>query len=101
MVTALVSALTGTPVRPEVPLRGEVTLRGRVLPVGGVKEKVLAAHRAGIAVVVLPEDNRRDVEEVPANVRRHLRFVFVRHMDEVLQVALGQPARPAPRELAG
>ncbi len=101
MVTALVSALTGKPVRPEVAMTGEVTLRGRVLPVGGVKEKVLAAHRAGIAVVVLPEDNRRDVEEVPANVRRHLRFVFVRHMDEVLGVALGHPARPAPRELAG
>ncbi|WP_041458762.1 endopeptidase La [Ammonifex degensii] len=88
MATALASALTGKKVRHEVAMTGEITLRGRVLPVGGIKEKVLAAHRAGVKTVILPEENRRDLEEIPSSVKNKLRFVFVRHMDEVLREAL-------------
>lgn len=88
IVTALVSSLTGRPVRRDVAMTGEITLRGRVLPIGGVKEKVLAAHRAGIATVLLPRDNSKDLEDVPAQVKRKLRFVLVEHMDEVLKEAL-------------
>ncbi len=88
MATALASALSGRPVRRDVAMTGEVTLRGRILPVGGLKEKALAAHRAGIETVILPEENRRDLDELPRNVRRQLRFVFVTHMDQVLEAAL-------------
>ncbi len=86
--TALVSALSGRPVRHDVALTGEITLRGRVLPVGGVKEKVLGAHRAGVPTVVLPRENEKDLEEVPAEVKRKMTFVLVDHMDEVLAAAV-------------
>lgn len=85
---ALASALTNRPVRHDVAMTGEVTLRGRVLPIGGVKEKVLAAHRAGIFNVILPEQNRKDLEEVPPNIRDDMNVTFVSHMDEVLGAAL-------------
>jgi ATP-dependent Lon protease len=98
MATALASALSGRPVRREVAMTGEITLRGRVLPVGGVKEKVLAAHRAGVKTVILPEENRKDLEEIPRHVRRRLRFVFVKNMDEVLQEALLPAAQKPPAE---
>ncbi|MBI4312677.1 MAG: endopeptidase La, partial [Chloroflexi bacterium] len=88
LTTALASALTRKPVRKEVAMTGEITLRGKVLPVGGIKEKVLAAHRAGIKVFVLPMDNRKDVADIPAKVRRDIQFVYVKDMDNVLQVAL-------------
>jgi ATP-dependent Lon protease len=88
LATALISALTGRPVRREVAMTGEITLRGRVLPVGGVKEKVIGAHRAGIRTVILPRKNARDVDEVPAHVKRQLSFLYVERMDEVLDVAL-------------
>ena len=88
MATALISALTRRPVRREVAMTGEITLRGRVLPVGGLREKVLAAHRAGIKTFLLPRKNLKDVGDVPADVKRELRFVPVDHMDEVLPVAL-------------
>lgn len=88
MTTALVSALTKIPIRKEVSMTGEVTLRGRVLEIGGVKEKVLAAHRAGLATIILPKDNSRDLEDIPKNVRRDLQFILAEHMDEVLKVAL-------------
>ena len=88
MATALVSAATRRPVRKEVAMTGEITLRGRVLPIGGVKEKVLAAHRAGIKTLILPDKNRKDLVEVPAPVQRQMNFVFVDHMDAVLPVAL-------------
>ena len=88
MATALASAFTGKPVRNDLAMTGEITLRGRVLPVGGIKEKVLAAHRAGIRKIILPEENKRDLEEIPANVRRSMEFVTVEHMDEVLRTAL-------------
>jgi ATP-dependent Lon protease len=94
MATALASALTGRPVRRDVAMTGEITLRGRVLPIGGLKEKVLAAHRAGIHTVLVPEENRKDLEDVPENVRAELEFVFVSHVDEVLKTAL--TSVPAP-----
>ncbi len=85
---AVVSLLTGTRVRSDVALTGEISLRGLVLPVGGIKEKVLAAHRAGIATVVLPSRNRKDLEEIPASARRDLRFVWAASVEDVLQAAL-------------
>lgn len=88
MSTAVVSALTGRPVRSDVAMTGEITLRGRVLPVGGIKEKVLAAHRVGIKTIIMPKENQRDIDEIPANVRRNLEFILVEHMDEVLEKAL-------------
>lgn len=88
MATALISALTGRAVKRHVAMTGEITLRGRVLPVGGIKEKVLAAHRAGIKTVILPEANKKDLEDVPAEVKKKLEFVLAEHMDQVLPVAL-------------
>jgi ATP-dependent Lon protease len=88
MATALISAFTGRPVRRDVAMTGEITLRGRVLPVGGVKEKVLGAHRAGIHTIILPRRNAVDLEEVPAHVKRRLNFVYVDHMMDVIRCAL-------------
>ncbi len=88
LATAMVSALTGRAVRKNVAMTGEITLRGRVLPIGGVKEKVLAAHRAGIDTVVLPSENRKDVDDIPDNVKSRLNFIFVDEMDTVLNTAL-------------
>ncbi len=88
MATAIVSSLTGIPVRRDVALTGEITLRGQVLPIGGVKEKILAAHRAGIKLVALPTDNRKDIQEIPEEVRDELEVHFVETMDEVLGLAL-------------
>ena len=92
MTTSVASLLTGRPVRPNLAMTGEITLRGRVLPVGGIKEKVLAAKRAGIATVILPQRNEKDLEDVPPAVRDAMRFVFVETMDQVLDHAL-EPAR--------
>jgi ATP-dependent Lon protease len=88
MATALVSALTRIPVRPDVAMTGEVTLRGDVLPIGGLKEKVLAAHRGGITHVLIPSDNEKDIEEIPTNVRKAIEITVVEHMDQVLRSAL-------------
>ena len=88
MTTALISALTNIPVRKDVAMTGEITLRGRVLPIGGLKEKTLAANRAGIKKVILPKENEKDLEEIPYNVRRTMEFVLVDNMDEVLEHAL-------------
>ena len=88
LAAALVSALTATPVVHTVAMSGEITLRGQVLAVGGVKEKVLAAKRAGVQCVVLPHGNRQDMEDIPAKIRRGLRIVFADTIDEVLAVAL-------------
>lgn len=87
MATAMISALSGRPVRADLAMTGEITLRGRVLPVGGIKEKILAAHRAGIRTVLIPEKNRQDLEDLPANVRRQLTIYLVAHLDEVLDHA--------------
>jgi len=91
MTTALVSLLTDTPVRADVGMTGEVTLQGRVLPIGGVKQKVLAAHRAGLTTVILPKRNEQDLEDVPEAVRRQMTFELADHVGDVLAVALGAP----------
>jgi len=88
LATAVISALTGIPVRHNVAMTGEITLRGRVLPIGGLKEKVLAAHRAGIDTIICPQDNLRDIEEIPESVRKALKFVTASNMDTVLETAL-------------
>jgi ATP-dependent Lon protease len=101
IATAMISALTERPSTHSVAMTGEITLRGRVLPIGGVKEKLLAAHRAGLKKVVLPARNEKDIEELPRSVRKELELVFVTHMDEVLPVALqdaAPEAKPAKRK---
>ena len=94
MCTALVSALTNIPVRANVAMTGEITLRGEVLPIGGLKEKLLAAHRGGITVVLIPEENVRDLADIPKNIKQHLDIRSVRWIDEVLQVALQRMPEP-------
>ncbi|SCA54985.1 DNA-binding ATP-dependent protease La [Candidatus Terasakiella magnetica] len=94
MVTSIVSALTGIPIRKDVAMTGEVTLRGRVLPIGGLKEKLLAAHRAGIKTVLIPHDNEKDLKEIPDNVKRGLKIMPVQYVDEVLETALTAPLVP-------
>ncbi|QJR82064.1 endopeptidase La [Alteromonas pelagimontana] len=91
MCTALVSSLTGNPVKCEVAMTGEITLRGEVLAIGGLKEKLLAAHRGGIKTVVIPKENERDLEEIPDNVKRELKIHPVKWIDEVLDIALQEP----------
>jgi ATP-dependent Lon protease len=102
MATALVSAMSGRPVRKDLAMTGEITLRGRVLPIGGVKEKVLGAHRAGIKLIILPKDNEGDIEDIPEDVREQLHFHAVETLDEVFEVALlpsPQPEAAAERTL--
>jgi ATP-dependent Lon protease len=96
MCTALVSALTKIPVRSDVAMTGEITLRGEVLPIGGLKEKLLAAQRGGIAVVMIPEENQKDLVEIPDNIKGKLDIRPVRWIDEVLQVALTRQPTPLP-----
>ena len=91
MVTSIISTLTGIPVRKDIAMTGEVTLRGRVLPIGGLKEKLLAALRGGITTVLIPEENRKDLAEIPANVKEGLEIIPVSHVDEVLAEALTEP----------
>ncbi|QHJ71609.1 endopeptidase La [Planococcus halotolerans] len=88
IATALVSSLSKRPIRREVGMTGEITLRGRVLPIGGVKEKTLSAHRAGLTTIILPKDNERDIEDIPETVREQLTFKFVSEADEALEIAL-------------
>jgi len=97
IVTALVSLISGRPIKPDVGMTGEITLRGQVLPVGGVKEKMLAAHRAGLKTVILPSKNEADLEELPDEVRSDLEFHLVEMMEDVLDVAL-EPAVPTPED---
>jgi ATP-dependent Lon protease len=94
MFTALVSLLTGIRVRHDVGMTGEISLRGRVLPIGGLKEKVLAAHRAGIKRIILPERNKADLDEIPAEVKNDLEFVLASRMDQVLEAALDGKIEP-------
>jgi len=98
MCTALVSALTGIPVRADVAMTGEITLRGEVLPIGGLKEKLLAAHRGGINVVLIPLENEKDLVEIPDNIKAKLEIIPVRWIDEVLEVALVRQPTPLPEE---
>ncbi len=97
MATALVSALAKVPVRRDVAMTGEITLRGKVLPVGGIKDKVLAAFRAGITEIILPRENEKDLEDVPAEVRELLHVHLVESMDEVLRLALAGELASQPR----
>jgi ATP-dependent Lon protease len=94
MATALASALTGRPVRMDIAMTGEITLRGKVLPIGGVKEKLLAAHQAGIRQVILPKENAPELKEVPEEVLKDLEILFVEEVGEVLRLLLLPPAPP-------
>jgi len=96
IMTAVASLVTRRPVRGDVAMTGEITLRGKVLPVGGIKEKVLAAHRTGIRTVILPRRNEGDVEDVPGQLRREMRVLFVDEADEVLRHALTSSADAVP-----
>jgi ATP-dependent Lon protease len=109
LATAIASLLTNRPVVPDMAMTGEITLRGKVLPVGGIKEKVLAAARHGLARVILPSRNEKDLEEIPAEVRKRLQFIFVDDMEKVVKVALGEkmvedkrpkPPKPQPKKNA-
>jgi ATP-dependent Lon protease len=97
MATAMASLLTGIPVRRDLAMTGEITLRGRVLPIGGLKSKLLAAHLAGVKTVLIPQRNEKDLVDVPEDVRQQLRIVPVETMDQVLEEALIDRARPAER----
>jgi len=100
LAMSMISLFTGRPVKPDVAMTGEITLRGRVLPVGGIKEKVLAAHRAGIHTIVLPKQNEKDLADVPEAARKGMRFVFVQTVDEMLPVVFSNgpvPVRNRPR----
>jgi ATP-dependent Lon protease len=100
MTTALVSVLTGIPVRANVAMTGEITLRGEVLPIGGLKEKLLAAHRGGIKLVLIPEENVKDLAEIPDNVKNAIEIVPVRWIDKVLELALERVPQALPEEEA-
>ncbi|HET7747125.1 MAG TPA: endopeptidase La, partial [Vicinamibacteria bacterium] len=99
IATALVSALTGTPVRRDVAMTGEITLRGKVFPIGGVKEKLLAAHRIGVATIILPRENEKDLSDVPKNVLDAVAVELVDHVDEVLKIALVPPVPAGQQEV--
>ena len=98
MTTALFSAISGKPVKKGLAMTGEVTLRGRVLPIGGLKDKSLAALRAGITTILIPEDNQKDLVEIPEELRKKITFHPVRHMDEVIAHALDTSPEPPPRK---
>jgi ATP-dependent Lon protease len=101
MATALVSLVSGRPVKKGVSMTGEITLRGQVMPVGGIKEKMLAAHRAGLKTIILPKRNVLDVEDVPEEVRKTLTFVFAESVNDVLKAALEKPAKPIKKSRQG
>jgi ATP-dependent Lon protease len=98
MATAIISVLTGIPIRKDVAMTGEITLRGRVLAIGGLKEKLLAAHRGGIKTVLIPEQNVKDLAEIPDNVKNKLEIVPVRWIDKVLEIALERQPTPLSEE---
>jgi ATP-dependent Lon protease len=98
MCTALVSVLTEIPVRADVAMTGEITLRGEVLPIGGLKEKLLAARRGGIKTVIIPKENERDLKEIPDNIKEHLNICPVKWIDEVLSIALESMPEPLSDE---
>ena len=93
MVTSIISAITEIPVNKDVAMTGEITLRGLVLPIGGLKEKLLAAHRAGIKKVLIPQENKKDLVEVPQTVVESMKIIPVKNVDEVLKVALTKPLK--------
>jgi ATP-dependent Lon protease len=103
MATALASVFTNSPVKKDLAMTGEVTLRGRVLPIGGLKEKTLAAKRAGIKTMIIPKQNEKDLDDIPKNLKKDMKFIFVETMDEVISSALRKkpPRRIAHRRLPG
>ena len=103
MATALASVFTNSPVRRDIAMTGEVTLRGRVMPIGGLKEKTLAARRSGINTIILPKENEKDLDDIPKNVRKDMKFIFAETMDDVILNALRkkQPKRIAHKKLPG
>ncbi len=101
MATALASLLTDRSVRPDIAMTGEITLRGQVLPVGGVKEKVLAAHRAGLRTIILPQRNEVDLDDLPQDVREEMNFILVEQVDQVLAAALSEPSEDGHEKLDG
>jgi ATP-dependent Lon protease len=100
MCTAIISVLTGIPVRADVAMTGEITLRGQVLPIGGLKEKLLAAHRGGIRIVIIPDENARDLKEIPDNIKRDLDIRPVKWMDDVMKIALERMPEPIAESVA-
>jgi len=88
MATSLISSLTEIPVRKDIAMTGEITLRGRVLPVGGLKEKILAAYQSGIKTIIIPRDNIKNLEDLPNHIKKRLKFIAVNNVDEVLKIAL-------------
>jgi ATP-dependent Lon protease len=101
MVTAIISLMTGIPVKREVAMTGEITLRGRVLPIGGLKEKMLAALRAGIKTVIIPEENVKDLVEIPDSLKNKLEILPVSRVEEVLKLAFTRPPQPIVWEEEG
>ncbi|MCK4316584.1 MAG: endopeptidase La, partial [Anaerolineae bacterium] len=97
IATALISAFTDRPVRHDVGMTGEITLRGRVLPVGGLKEKMMAAYRAGLKTVIIPKRNKKDLVEIPRRVQRRINIILAERMDEVLAAAVLLPPPPSRR----
>ena len=93
MATALASLLTQRPVRGNIAMTGEITLRGQVLPIGGLKEKVLAAHRIGLDTIILPKRNKKDLDDIPKEIREKIKFVLVERVDQVLRSALSKPVK--------
>jgi ATP-dependent Lon protease len=98
MCTALLSAITGIPVKSDVAMTGEITLRGEVLPIGGLKEKLLAAHRGGIGTVIIPEENEKDLVEIPKNIKDDLKIRSARWIDQVLEIALEKMPQISPTD---
>jgi ATP-dependent Lon protease len=99
IVTSMVSVLTGIPVRADVAMTGEITLRGEVLPIGGLKEKLLAAHRGSIKTVLIPEENVKDLADIADNVKNKLEIVPVKWIDKVLEIALERQPEPLPEQV--
>jgi ATP-dependent Lon protease len=101
MATALVSLVSGRKVKPKVGMTGEITLRGQVLPIGGVKEKVLAAHRNGLRTIILPKRNEQDLDDVPDEIKKSMKFIFVESVDDVIQAALEEPGKGSHTKVNG
>src|SRR5207244_13030907 len=98
MATAMISAFTGIPVRKDVAMTGEITLRGRVLPIGGLKQKILAAHLSGARVVIIPRKNEKDLRDIPDEIRKQIKIILVDTMDQVLEAALRRQPQPLKAE---
>src|SRR5207244_11712107 len=94
MATAMISAFTGIPVRKDVAMTGEITLRGRVLPIGGLKSKILAAHLSGAKIVIIPRKNEKDLRDIPEEIRKQIKLILVDTMDQVLEAALRRKPQP-------